>query len=116
MTANDGTVKEYFLKLQNYRKSRNASLSSITWPDIPDDYRNLYGWTNDTIPNFNRSNLSYQVMVPSDVIGVPALLAKNEDANARHEVERITNLLGSLADRTMTITSTAEDDTTILEY
>ncbi len=116
VTAEDASVKDYYLKLQKYRKSRNAYLSSITWPDIPDDYRDILGWVGDTIPGFNRAKFTYKVQVPFDVDGIPALVAKNEDDNASHTVKRATNLSGSEMDRTALITSTAPDDTTILEY
>ena len=36
VTAENGAVKEYFIKVDIYRKSHNAFLSSITWPDIPE--------------------------------------------------------------------------------
>jgi len=116
VTAEDASTKDYFLKLQRYRPSRNAFLSAISWPDIPEDYKGIFGWVGDTIPEFVRSKLSYKVTVPWDVDGIPALVAKNEDDNARHSVERAKTLSGSVADKTVTITSTAENDTTIMEY
>jgi hypothetical protein len=116
VTAESGAVKEYFLKVQKYRADRNAYLSAITWPDIPEDYKGIFGWVGDTIPEFVRSKTDYKVTVPWDVDGIPALVAKNEDDNARHEVKRATNLAGSVEDRTVMITSTAENDTTILIY
>ena len=91
-----------------------CSLSAITWPDIPEDYKGIFGWVGDTIPEFVRSKTDYKVTVPWDVDGIPALVAKNEDDNARHEVKRATNLAGSVEYRTVMITSTAENDTTIL--
>jgi len=116
VTAEDGSVKDYFLDVYEYRKSRNAYLSSITWPDIPEDYRDLFGWVGDTIPGFNRGVYDYKITVPFDVDGIPALLGKNEDDNARHEVDRAGTLDGGAEDRTVTLTSTAEDDTTVLVY
>ncbi|PID92207.1 MAG: hypothetical protein CSA96_04355 [Bacteroidetes bacterium] len=116
VTAEDGSVKDYYLKLQKYRASRNAYLSAITWPDIPEDYKGIYGWVGDTIPEFNRGKFDYKVTVPWDVSGIPSLFAKNENDNASHVVDRASTLFGSLEDKTVTITSTAEDDTTILEY
>ncbi len=116
ITAEDGSVKDYYLKLQNYRKAKNAYLSSITWPDIPEDYKGIFGWVGDTIPEFGRSKTEYKVTVPWDVDGIPALVAKNEDDNASHMVDRATTLAGSVADRTVSITATAENDTTILVY
>ena len=54
--------------------------------------------------------------VPLDVDGNPALIAKTEDINAKVAVDRIKNINGSLADRTLTFTVTAEDDTTKQNY
>ena len=63
------TVKDYFIKVQDYRKDRNAYLSAITWPDIPEFYKGLYGWMGDTIPSYSRSSYDYKVTVPADVDG-----------------------------------------------
>lgn len=116
VTAQNGSVKEYFIKVAAFRPAHNAFLASITWPDIPDAYRGLYGWAGDTIPNFVDSKYNYTVGVPADVNGIPALVAKNEDIGAKLQVSRATNLNGAPADRTITFTSTAADDTTILTY
>ena len=35
VTAEDNSVKEYFIKVDQYRPSHNANISAITWPDIP---------------------------------------------------------------------------------
>jgi hypothetical protein len=116
VTAENGAVKEYYIKTFRYRKSINAYLGSITWPDIPEFYWDLFGWIGDTIPNFGRSSYDYKVQVPFDVEGIPALLAKTEDVNAKLVVDRARNLSGTTADKTVTFTSTAEDDTTVLVY
>ncbi|MEN8228493.1 MAG: T9SS type A sorting domain-containing protein [Bacteroidota bacterium] len=116
VTAEDNSVKEYYLKLQKYIESRNAYISAITWPDIPEDYKDFFGWVGDTIPNFLRTKYDYKVQVPWDVDGVPALIAKTEDQNATVEVQRAANLFGTVADRTATFISTAENDTSILTY
>ncbi len=117
VTAEDGSsVKDYYLKLQKYRESRDTDLSSITWPDIPEIYKGLFGWLGDTIPNFASAVENYVVQVPADVDGIPALVAKSADANATIEVDRAVNLFGSVEDKTVTFTVTAENDTTIKEY
>ncbi len=117
ITAEDGTsVKDYYLDLQNYRESRDARLSSITWPDIPEFYKGIFGWLGDTIPGFAAAVENYVVQVPADVDGIPALVGKTWDANATMEVDRAVNLFGSAADRTVTFTVAAENDTTITEY
>lgn len=117
ITAGDGsTVKDYFLKVQDYRPSRQADMSSITWPDIPDWLRGLYGWTGDTIPNFSRGVTNYIVELPADVSGIPGLVGKTLDENAKLEVTRATSLSGSGASRTVTFKSIAENTTTTKEY
>ncbi|MBN2215658.1 MAG: T9SS type A sorting domain-containing protein [Bacteroidales bacterium] len=117
VTAEDGTsVKEYYIKLYPFFPSHNANFSMITWPDVPEYLKGILGWNGDTIPAFNRNNFEYTLQVPFDTEGVPAVVAKNEDLNARHEVDRALNLTGSAADRTITFTSTAEDDTSVLVY
>ncbi|KPK84388.1 MAG: hypothetical protein AMS27_10090 [Bacteroides sp. SM23_62_1] len=116
VTAEDLSVKEYYIKIFRYRKSTDASLRCITWPDIPDKYRDLYGWNGDTIPNFAPSVYDYIVQVPYDVPGVPALVVKKSDENARVEVARAKNIYGAAADRTVKFTVTAEDDTSINVY
>jgi hypothetical protein len=116
VTAHSGDVKDYFIKVDKYRPSHNAYISSITWPDIPEDYKGLFGWLGDTIPNYVPTKYDYKVQVPVDVPGIPSLIAKNEQLNAKHVVARAKNLSGGVEDRTITFTSTAEDDTTIRVY
>jgi hypothetical protein len=116
VTAESGASKEYFIKVDKYRPSHNAYLSSITWPDIPEDYKGIFGWVGDTIPNFVGTKYDFKVQVPADVNGVPALVGKTEDINAKVEVDRVKNLYGAPADRTVTFKTTAEDDTTKRTY
>jgi hypothetical protein len=116
VTAESGASKEYFIKMDQYRPSHNAYLSSITWPDIPEDYRGIFGWLGDTIPNFSHTFYDYKVQVPFDVPGVPALIGKTEQSNAKVEVVRAKNLYGGVDDRTVTFTTTAEDDTSHRTY
>lgn len=116
VTAQNGAVKEYFLKMQPYNPSHNAELLAITWPDIPEFYRGIYGWIGDTIPGFNRTIYNYRVQVPLDYEGIPALVAKTSDLNAKVEVKRAISLDGSEDQRTITFKVTAEDDSVINIY
>jgi hypothetical protein len=116
VTAENGNVKRYFIKPDKLVKSHNAFISSITWPDIPEYYKDFGGWVVDTIPNFVYSKYDYKVQVPLDVTGIPALVAKTQDVNAKLEVTRAKNLEGSAEDRTITFKSTAVDDTSKLVY
>ena len=81
--AEDGTTKDYYIKVDGYRKSHNAYLNAINWPDMPEEFNNTYGFIGDTIPNFSRSKFSYIVTVPSIVDEIPALLAHREDLTQR---------------------------------
>jgi len=116
VTAEDGSSKEYFIKVDGYRPSHNAFLGSITWPDIPGFYRGQFGWLGDTIPNFDPTLNEYKAQIPFEVSNVPALIGKAEDVNAKVEVERARSLTGSVADRTITFNTTAEDDTSYMVY
>lgn len=116
VTAENGNVKEYYISVNGYKPAYNANLSAITWPDIPDFYRNIFGWTGDTIPNFSSTITNYKVQIPLDVDGIPAMIATAEDLNAKVMVNRAKNILGAPEDRTITFTVIAEDDTTTQDY
>ena len=118
VTAGNGTVKEYFIKVQDFIPSHNANLSAITWPDIPDAelYEGWFNWKGDTIPNFDPATTSYSVTLTSDVMNVPALVPLTEALNTSVEVDRAKNLTGTIADRTATFVATAQDDTTHVTY
>ncbi|MBT3383265.1 MAG: T9SS type A sorting domain-containing protein [Prolixibacteraceae bacterium] len=116
VTAQNGAVKEYCIQVQPFDPSHNAYLSSITWPDIPDFYRGIFGWVGDTVPGFNGTTYNYKVTVPLDVEGIPALVTKTEDLNAKVDVSRAASLSGSTADRTVSFVVTAEDDSVKNNY
>lgn len=116
VTAGNGSVKEYFIKLNRYVPSKIARLSAITWPDIPESLKGVFGWKGDTIPLFTGTNFDYVVDIPAETMGIPALVAKAELLNTTVEVKRATNLGGSFADRTVTFNTTAEDGVTKHAY
>jgi hypothetical protein len=116
VTAADNSVKYYYIKIRDHEPSHVATLSSITWPDIPEFYKGIFGWKGDTIPGFSSNVSNYSVEVPLGVDGIPALVAKATNLNARIDVKRAKSLRGTPEDRTATFTVTAEDDTTILVY
>lgn len=116
VTAGNGNVKEYFIKVQDYIPNRTARLSAITWPDIPVYLKGIFGWKGDTIPGFSPTGYDYSISIPAEVPGIPALVAKPEQLNTKVEVHRATNLAGSAADRTVTFNTTAEDGITKLAY
>jgi hypothetical protein len=114
VTAEDSSVKEYYIKVSVDVGNDNARLSTITWPDIPDleFYEMVYGWKGDTIPNFMPNIFNYQIKLPSNIASVPATVAKPLNLNANVQVKRATFLKGTQEERTTTYTVTATDDTT----
>ncbi len=116
VTAENSDVKDYYIKTDIYRASRNPNLASIRWPDIDEFTYNAFGWKGDTIPNFSTGNTSYTLKVPYYVTGTPHLLAKPVNVNTRIEVTRPKTLLGSLEERTMTFHCVAEDDSSEITY
>ncbi|MDX1283378.1 MAG: T9SS type A sorting domain-containing protein [Draconibacterium sp.] len=116
VTAENGSVKEYYIQVQAYRNDDNALLASITWPDIPDMYRDILGWQGDTIPGFSPTTFVYKLQVPLDYEGIPALVAKTQDLNATIQINRASSLDGTIEQRTISYTVIAEDDTTISTY
>ena len=114
VTAQDGsTTKEYFIDVLDFVPSSNASLSAITWPDMPGF---IEGWIEDTIPFFASNRFSYNVELPFGSTNIPALLASTQSLNAVVTEKRAVSLKGSVADRTTVFTVTAQDDSTILVY
>ncbi len=110
VTSENGSVKEYFIQMQPFTQtSRNFYLSSITWPDIPENLKGFYGWTGDTIPGFNPSSYNYKVEIPYDVAGIPALVARTDDVNAKVKVNRATTLSGTPEERTASFVVTADN-------
>jgi hypothetical protein len=59
VTAGNGSVKEYFIKVEDYIPNRTARLSAITWPDIPEYLKGIFGWKGDTIPSFTPTGYDY---------------------------------------------------------
>ena len=116
VTAQNGAVKEYFIEVRPLQPNHVAYLSSITWPDIPDAYRGLFGWVGDTVPGFNPTTYNYRITVPMDVDGIPALVAKTQQLNAKVQVNRATSLYGTTAQRTVSFVVTAEDDSVTYTY
>ncbi len=111
VTSESGKVKEYFIQVQSHYPNATADLASITWPDIPDFYRGIFGWKGDTIPNFSAGSTIYRLEVPMDIEGVPALVAKTSHVNAKLKVKRAKSVSGTIEDRTVTFEVTAENDT-----
>ncbi len=115
VTAENGSTKDYYIKLRPYIPNHSAWLGAITWPDVPDWAKGTF-WDSDTIPGFNRNLYDYSISLPPGENAEPALIAKAEQLNTKINVERLTNFNGPAADRVVSFTSTAEDDTTVLVY
>lgn len=120
VTSENGAAKDYFIKLEKFVPASNALLASITWPDIPASFKGAiagtYGWVGDTIPGFVPANKSYIVQIPLEYNGIPAITYTKAQLDSRVVVNRVKNLAGSVADRTVTFTVTAENDTVINVY
>lgn len=116
VTAENGNVKKYYIKVNNLRPNHNAFLSAITWPDIPDYLKGLFGWEGDTIPNFVSTGFNYTIQIPSDVKSIPALVAKPQMSNSKVKVIRATSFSGTKEQRTIKFIVSAEDDTTQYTY
>jgi hypothetical protein len=116
VTAGNGSTKEYYIKTNRYVPNKIARLSSITWPDVPEFLKGIYGWVGDTIPQFSPTSYDYTINVPAETVGIPALVAKPEALNTSVEVIRASNLAGSFADRTVTFNTTAQDGVTKHSY
>ncbi|HKK62676.1 MAG TPA: T9SS type A sorting domain-containing protein [Bacteroidales bacterium] len=116
VTSESGQVKEYFIQVQTYLPSGNANLSAITWPDIPEKNRGIMGWKGDTIPGFAASTKQYQLTVPFDYPGIPALVPITQHYNASVKTTRARTMRGDKEDRTIVFEVTAEDDTTTQVY
>ncbi len=116
VTAANGDVKEYHIEVKPPSKSHSALLSAITWPDVPEYLKGIFGWKGDTIPGFSMSVTDYKLNIPLEVDGIPALVAKTFDMNATVEVKRAKSLTGTLEDRTISFIVTAEDDSVTTTY
>lgn len=116
VTAENGDVKDYYIKVNGYRPNHNAYLSSITWPDMPEWMKGLFGWIGDTIPGFGPTAYNYVLQVPLETEGIPALVAKAQELNSKVEVSRAASINGTEEQRKILFTVTAEDDTTINVY
>jgi hypothetical protein len=114
--AQNGSTKEYFLQMQGYRPSANANLSCITWPDIPEQLKGIYGWKGDTIPAFSSATTEYKLEVPYGSERIPHLVATPQSLNATVEVKRATSLSGSKENRTISFIVTAADKVTKVQY
>ncbi|MHB9140813.1 MAG: hypothetical protein ACYC25_02940, partial [Paludibacter sp.] len=120
VTSENGTVKEYYLKLMKFVASSDAYLTSITWPDMPAFFKvnvaKSYGWAGDTIPSFIYSKNNYVVKIPMEYDGIPALVFTKRNLNSKVVVDRAKSLTGTPEERTVTFTVTAENDSTTNVY
>lgn len=99
----------------------NAYLGSITWPDMPASFKGetaaAYGWKGDTIPSFDSLTMNYVLILPVDYQrSIPALTFSTRHPNSMVAVKRAKSLEGSVDERTITFTVTAEDSITTNVY
>lgn len=116
VTSEDGsTVKEYFVAVNDYVKSDNALLSTVTWPDID---KNLYPRWNlgDTLPDFTPLKTEYIVELRFDAKQFPAFQFIPQNLRSKIEVINAIDINGNDAQRTTSVTVTAESDTISTTY
>ena len=116
VTPQSGSVKEYFISVDDFIPSIDSKLSSITWPEIPSYLRNVMGWKGDTIPMFTPATLNYTLKLPPGTQTIPALLPKKSNQNATISVKSAFTVSGGLEDRTTVFTVTAQDGISKLDY
>ena len=102
VTAENSSVKEYYLLLNDYIPSSNALLGAIF----------IYG---DTLYGFKQNQFDYTEFIEPDT-DFPAISAKPVSLNAKVRIERPTSIRGTREDRTAKIYVTAVDDTTVSIY
>ncbi|MCK4749199.1 MAG: hypothetical protein KAT15_19235, partial [Bacteroidales bacterium] len=127
ITGADGsTQKQYYIDVLDYEGDPESRLLTMTWPDIFLQFQDYpyylqNGWASgaqlsDTIPGFSSSKLSYVIKLAKGTMDVPAFTVTPMNLNAKIEVERATDLYGSVEDRTTTITVTSEDGSSVTVY
>lgn len=123
ITSKDGNnTRSYYLNVDEYDAENIASLSNVTWPDIPSGDAGMYyetlGWKGDSIPGFSSSLKAYNidVVAMSTTPTVPALFFEMTSDKSTMTVDRAFDLTGSADKRTTTVTVTAEDGTTVSTY
>ena len=116
VTAENGNVKKYYIKVNSLRYNHNADLAAITWPDMPAYLKGIHGWKGDTIPNFTSTVYNYSIKIPAESTEIPALIAKSRELNSTVEVTRAASLQGDAEQRTITFTVTAQDGITTKDY
>jgi len=107
--ADNSTVKDYYLSVNDVVMGTNAFLSAITWPDVNKDEAELLGFKGDTIPGFSPTKFSYTLIVPFGTTNVPALSYFKEALNSTVKVDRAITLNGTPEDMTTTITVSSQD-------
>lgn len=109
VTAANGPVKDYYIRVNPYKPGNNALLATITWPDVPRSIMDAYGWTTINLPGFAAAKTAYTLEIPWDYPSIPVLTAQPQDPNATLIIQRATSLAGTEAERTITFTCIAED-------
>jgi hypothetical protein len=113
--ADGSTVKDYLISVNEYFPLRDSRIRNIVFPGLYLWENELFEYT-DTMLNFAPTTNDYFITIPSDVEVSPAIVAIPWDKNAEVKVQRATNLKGNEAERTITVTCVAEDDTSETVY
>ncbi|MCD6367304.1 MAG: T9SS type A sorting domain-containing protein, partial [Bacteroidales bacterium] len=102
VTAENGLVKRYYIKVNDYVPNENVLLSQI--------YVN-----GDSIEVFAPNSYNYSVTLPMGTVNLPAIQPIPQDRRSTIVVTP-PKLTGTSADRTAIITVTAENDTLSQQY
>jgi hypothetical protein len=114
VTAKNGTTtKDYYIDVLPYMGSSNADLAAISWPDKPGF---IDGWVQDTIPGFSPTTRNYSVLLPYNIMDVPALQVIPANINAIVKVMPAMNITGTSTERTTVIDVTSEDGMESSQY
>lgn len=116
ITSASGAKKEYKIAVKDYEASSDASLQTIYFPGLamwenPDTYE-----YTDTMLNFTSAVEFYTLELDEGTATSPAVVAVPNSAKAVVYTKRAENLLGTEAQRTITIKVMAEDDSTERTY
>jgi hypothetical protein len=97
VTAEDGiTTKTYSIVFTVYVPSIDASLSSLSY-------------NATSVPTFAPGTTTYDVLLPYGTTVIPTVTYVLSDAKSAAVIANATNLIGTLQQRTTTVTVTAED-------
>ncbi|MGI6413065.1 MAG: cadherin-like beta sandwich domain-containing protein [Syntrophomonadaceae bacterium] len=104
VTEEGKAPKTYTITVNREQPSTNADLATLAVSP------------GTLTPEFNPATTTYTVELPYGTTDVPDVTATAADTAATVDIQKATNLTGTEAERTTTVTVTAQDKTTKKEY